>query len=106
MIAILDKIDVAISRGRRVYVHSSDGRGRVGTVVGCSLVRHGMTGEEALKRIRILQGVTPTGHPPPPETEAIGNHRRNNGGLSELVQRIRFSIDRENFENPISLLTY
>ena len=31
-----------------VYVHCWGGIGRTGTVVGCWLVRHGMTGDEAL----------------------------------------------------------
>jgi hypothetical protein len=69
MKAILDKIDVAISRGRRVYVHSRNGRGRVGTVVGCYLVRHGMMGDEALEWVRILRMAKPTGHLTSPETE-------------------------------------
>lgn len=65
----MDKIDVAISRGRRVYVHSQNGRGRAGMVVGCYLVRHGMTGDKALEWIRILRMAKPTGDFPSPETE-------------------------------------
>jgi protein-tyrosine phosphatase len=56
MTAILDTIDTAINRGHLVYVHCLAGIGRTGTVVGCYLVRHGMTGEEALSEIVRLRG--------------------------------------------------
>ena len=48
---ILDAIDEALADGRNVYVHCWGGIGRTGTVVGCWLVRHGMTGDEALDQI-------------------------------------------------------
>lgn len=48
---ILDTIDDALSKGRKVYLHCWGGVGRSGTVVGCYLVRHGMTGEQALRHI-------------------------------------------------------
>ena len=48
---ILDAIDKALDDGRNVYVHCWGGVGRTGTVVGCWLVRHGMTGDEALAQI-------------------------------------------------------
>ncbi|WP_419913106.1 protein-tyrosine phosphatase family protein [Candidatus Poriferisodalis sp.] len=51
MAAILDAIDAALSEGKTVYVHCWGGVGRTGTVVGCWLVRHGMTGDEALAQI-------------------------------------------------------
>ena len=51
MAAILDAVDDALSAGRGVYVHCLGGIGRTGTVVGCWLVRHGLTGEEALDQI-------------------------------------------------------
>ncbi len=51
MAAILDAIDAAMSSGRSVYVHCWGGVGRTGTVVGCWLVRHGCTGDEALGQI-------------------------------------------------------
>jgi len=51
MFRILDAIDAAMSDGRTVYVHCWGGVGRTGTTVGCWLVRHGQTGEEALSRI-------------------------------------------------------
>ena len=48
---ILDAIDKALEDGKNVYVHCWGGIGRTGTVVGCWLVRHGMTGDEALAEI-------------------------------------------------------
>lgn len=50
MAAILDRIDGALAAGRMVYVHCWGGTGRTGTVVGCFLVRHGLSGEAALSR--------------------------------------------------------
>ena len=51
MLAALDGIDAALDEGRRVYVHCWGGLGRTGMAVGCYLVRHGRTGEQALKQI-------------------------------------------------------
>jgi hypothetical protein len=45
---ILDTIDAHLGAARTVYVHCWGGVGRTGTVVGCWLVRHGCTGEQAL----------------------------------------------------------
>ncbi len=54
MTAILDSIDAALSKGHKVYLHCLGGIGRTGTVVGCWLARHGLTGEEALARLNSL----------------------------------------------------
>ena len=51
MAGILDAIDAVQDDGRNVYVHCWGGVGRTGTVVGCWLVRHGRTGDEALGQI-------------------------------------------------------
>ena len=51
MTTILDAIDNALDNDRTVYVHCWGGIGRTGTVVGCWLVRHGCTGEEALAQV-------------------------------------------------------
>ena len=51
---ILDQIDAALDSGGVVYVHCWGGVGRTGTVVGCHLVRRGMTGDEALARVAEL----------------------------------------------------
>lgn len=49
--AILDRIDGLMAGQRAVYVHCWGGIGRTGTIVGCWLVRHGMTGGQAMGRI-------------------------------------------------------
>ena len=54
MTTILDTIDSAIDADRTVYVHCWGGIGRTGTVVGCYLVRHGNSGDEALGEIAQL----------------------------------------------------
>jgi hypothetical protein len=70
MLITLDTIDEAITAGQVVYVHCWGGVGRTGTVVGCYLVRHGLTGQEALAEIA---GIWPSmgqsaWHPRSPET--------------------------------------
>lgn len=51
MARILDTLDAALTAGRKVYLHCWGGIGRTGTVVGCYLVRHGRTGDEALETL-------------------------------------------------------
>ena len=51
MNAILDALDENLARGRKIYLHCYGGIGRTGTVVGCYLVRHGLSGEEALRQL-------------------------------------------------------
>ena len=70
MARILDAIDAALDDGRTVYVHCFGGIGRTGTAVGCYLVRHGLSGQEALVRIAELRTGTPDGHRRSPETDA------------------------------------
>ena len=55
MAAILDDIDTSIADARPVYVHCWGGHGRTGTVVGCWLVRHGHSGNEALANVTALR---------------------------------------------------
>jgi hypothetical protein len=65
----LDLIDAELERGEVVYVHCWGGRGRTGTVVGCWLVRHGSSGEEALATIKSLREHVPhAAWAPSPET--------------------------------------
>lgn len=52
---ILDIIDARLAKGQRVYVHCVGGIGRTGTVVGCYLVRHGLSGDEALIQLESLR---------------------------------------------------
>jgi ADP-ribosyl-[dinitrogen reductase] hydrolase len=70
MSAILDAIDDALAAGHVVYVHCWGGVGRTGTVVGCHLVRHGLSGDEALAALAALwQHVDKVGRRPiSPET--------------------------------------
>lgn len=67
----LDTIDAALAEGRCVYVHCWGGIGRTGTVVGCWLVRKGMTGEQALAQLADWWQAVPKSrwHPRSPETE-------------------------------------
>lgn len=51
---ILNWIDDALARKQAVYLHCWGGVGRTGTVVGCWLVRHGLSGEDALAELRRL----------------------------------------------------
>ena len=55
MTDILDLIDSEIDEGKTVYVHCFRGLGRTGIVIGCYLVRNGMTGEEAISHIKNLR---------------------------------------------------
>jgi protein-tyrosine phosphatase len=51
MTAILDSIDAHHAAGRTVYVHCWGGIGRTGMTIGCWLVRHGATPEDALATV-------------------------------------------------------
>jgi protein-tyrosine phosphatase len=70
LVAILDGIDAELAGGRTTYVHCLGGLGRTGLVVGCWLVRHGRTGDEALARVAELVRLTPGGRSTSPETPA------------------------------------
>ena len=48
---VLDAVDKALDDGKTVYLHCWGGVGRTGTMVGCWLVRHGSTGDEALAQV-------------------------------------------------------
>jgi hypothetical protein len=54
MAMLLDAIDAALAAGRKVYLHCWGGIGRTGITVGCWLVRHGLTGGQALIRLNEL----------------------------------------------------
>ena len=70
---ILDTIDAAVESDKVVYLHCMAGLGRTGVVAGCYLVRHGMSGEEALKEIARLRRDLPGRHEPSPYTEGQRN---------------------------------
>lgn len=72
MVVILDSIDSLLAGGQNLYLHCWGGVGRTGTVVGCHLVRHGLTGEAALIQLaewwsRVEKR---SRHPRSPETAA------------------------------------
>jgi protein-tyrosine phosphatase len=58
--------------GRKIYLHCWGGIGRTGTTVGCYLVRHGNTGEEALRQVGEWWKTVPKSqiHAHSPETRA------------------------------------
>ncbi len=59
MTRILDRLDELLAAGEVVYVHCLAGIGRTGTVVGCYLVRHGTSGQDALDTVERLRGAPP-----------------------------------------------
>lgn len=67
---ILDVIDAARADALPVYVHCFAGLGRTGTVVGCYLVRHGLSGVGALREIERLRRDISHGSRASPITEA------------------------------------
>ncbi len=68
MLQILDAIDQALAAGHTVYIHCWGGIGRTGTVVGCFLVRHGLSGQAALQEIARLRAGSPKARRTSPET--------------------------------------
>lgn len=52
---LLDALDDALNRQRRVYLHCWSGFGRTGVAGGCYLVRHGSTPQQALAWIDQLR---------------------------------------------------
>lgn len=72
MKTILNTIDAELEDGRKIYLHCWGGIGRTGTTVGCYLVRHGKTGDEALRQLAEWWRSVPKSqiHPHSPETHA------------------------------------
>jgi hypothetical protein len=70
MKSILDKIDLSLQAGRKIYLHCWGGIGRTGTTVGCYLVRRGFNGNEALRQLATWWRKVPKSsiHPHSPET--------------------------------------
>ncbi len=65
---ILGTMDGALRRGHTVYVHCWGGIGRTGTVVGCYLVRQGLSSDASLKQMQELLQDTPKRGRASPET--------------------------------------
>ena len=70
MTEALDVIDRVLDSGGTVYVHCMRGIGRTGLVVGCYLVRRGMTGQQALDEIRNMRKGILNSWARSPETDA------------------------------------
>jgi hypothetical protein len=70
MTQILDEMDRVLAEGGCVYLHCFAGLGRTGTVVGCWLVRHGLSGREALRAIGELRRQTAFPDSASPQTDA------------------------------------
>lgn len=66
---ILDALDDRIEKSRNIYLHCWGGIGRTGTVVGCFLARHGITGQAALDEIGRLRLAVPGGRASPETDE-------------------------------------
>lgn len=64
---ILAAIDRAATRGA-VYLHCWGGVGRTGTVVGCHLLRRGLTSDATLERLAGLRSASRMAHRASPET--------------------------------------
>ena len=79
MASILDAVDNAVAEGGTVFLHCWGGVGRTGTVVGCWLVRHGLTGDDALAQLgRWWKGVEKADRKPTsPETPEQHAYVRN-----------------------------
>ncbi|GAP10309.1 predicted protein-tyrosine phosphatase [Bellilinea caldifistulae] len=69
MMAILNQMDEWLNQGKTVYVHCYGGIGRTGTVVGCYLVRKGLSPRQALQQIAELRRGTPDHWRRSPETD-------------------------------------
>lgn len=72
---IIEAIDTTIANGGRVYLHCWGGIGRTGTIVGCWLAHHGLSGEAALIRLTELWKTCPKSeYRDSPETPAQRNY--------------------------------
>lgn len=79
MNSILNTIDEGLQAGHKIYLHCWGGIGRTGTTVGCYLVRHGMSGAEALDQLSAWWKGVPKSryHLHSPETAEQMNFIRN-----------------------------
>ena len=79
MSRVLDFLLRSLSNGRRVYVHCRAGIGRTGTVIGCLLVEHGRSGDQALQELNQLWQTSARAKvwPYVPETDEQAEYVRN-----------------------------
>ena len=99
MVALLDLIDRLLAQGRCLYLHCRAGIGRTNLVVGCHLVRGGLTGEAALERLQLLWQHNERARfwPSVPETDAQVRFVRNwqeagQGSDATAVDRARGAL--------------
>ena len=71
VLRILDSIDGSLAFGHHVYLHCWGGVGRTGMIAGCFLVRHGLTGQQAVDQLAAWWQSVPKSrfHPRSPETD-------------------------------------
>lgn len=78
---ILQWIDVALMKDRKVYLHCHSGRGRTGTVVGCWLARHSIALGDAvidhMAELRAAAGLSGSCPETPAQIELVTHWRRN-----------------------------
>ena len=94
MTTILNTLDSALAEGHTIYLHCHGGRGRTGTVVGCWLVRHGITGKQALARIAELRGDQES---PETDEQRVFVLNWNSAQTAQIKQR---DIEKLEEENP------
>jgi hypothetical protein len=70
MAAALDALDLALAGQGKVYLHCVGGIGRTGTTVACHLIRHGMSPEAALGRLREMYSTSAQSRIAPHSPEA------------------------------------
>ena len=52
--AVLHEVSFSVAQGEVLAVHCLAGRGRTGTVLAAWWIREGLTAQEALRRVRLL----------------------------------------------------
>jgi protein-tyrosine phosphatase len=55
---VLTKIDSKLRQGKHAVIHCRQGVGRAGLVAAALLIAHGLSPEEAIRRVSVARGVT------------------------------------------------